>query len=90
MGERLTFHHISDRMSRRGQGGDDWFQDGGGSTTRRSRRDSLTGPREFRQEYRPGDWECEKCSAHNFSRRDTCFKCDSRQPDSGRHPSSGG
>jgi len=25
--------------------------------------------------WRDGDWICEKCSAHNYSRRSTCFKC---------------
>merc|ERR1739848_106784 len=26
-------------------------------------------------EMREGDWNCESCSAHNFSRREECFKC---------------
>ena len=60
-------------MSRRRKSEErDWFPEG----SRPSRRDSLNGAREFKQEFRPGDWECDSCQAHNFARRDSCFKCD--------------
>jgi len=33
------------------------------------------------RDMRPGDWNCEECKAHNFSRRDTCFKCEAPKPE---------
>ena len=26
----------------------------------------------------PGDWECDKCKAHNFASRQVCFKCEGK------------
>ena len=61
---------------------DSWFQGGG-----RNRQRRLSGEgREFKQDFRPGDWVCQasNCSAHNFAKRNTCFKCDASRDGSGR------
>ena len=30
--------------------------------------------------FRPGDWNCESCKAHNFRSRNTCFSCNAPKP----------
>jgi len=39
-------------------------------------------PEKPKPNWREGDWNCKKCSAHNFSRRSSCFKCGQRNVDS--------
>ncbi|KAI8381291.1 uncharacterized protein BYT42DRAFT_565996 [Radiomyces spectabilis] len=37
-----------------------------------------------------GDWTCEGCGANNFARRNECFKCQARRPESAGGGSGGG
>ena len=30
--------------------------------------------------FRPGDWKCSKCAAHNYRSRNTCFSCRTAKP----------
>ena len=54
-----------------GGGGGGGYGGGGGGGRFESRGGGGGG-----REMRPGDWNCEECRAHNFSRRTECFKCD--------------
>lgn len=33
------------------------------------------------QDWLPGDWDCPRCSTHNFARRRECFKCNEPRPE---------
>ncbi|KAG1684325.1 RNA-binding protein 10 [Nymphon striatum] len=46
-------------------------------------------PKDYNNDYRHGssmqvksDWNCANCGAHNFKRRDVCFKCSAEKKDS--------
>eukprot|EP00933_Yihiella_yeosuensis_P030233 TRINITY_DN23899_c0_g1_i1.p1 TRINITY_DN23899_c0_g1~~TRINITY_DN23899_c0_g1_i1.p1 ORF type:complete len:185 (-),score=30.89 TRINITY_DN23899_c0_g1_i1:74-628(-) len=61
---------------------EDSLRDGGRGKGRgrdRSRSRSRGGDRGDRGsgggQFRDGDWNCSKCGAHNFARRNECFKC---------------
>mmetsp|Transcript_8259 Transcript_8259/g.20297 ORF Transcript_8259/g.20297 Transcript_8259/m.20297 type:complete len:362 (+) Transcript_8259:104-1189(+) len=34
--------------------------------------------------FKPGDWSCAECNAHNFSSRSSCFKCQAAKPSDGK------
>jgi len=55
--------------------------------------ESRGGRKRNRDNYRPGDWDCPQCSAHNFASKTACFKCNIPKPDEiepNSHQSSGG
>jgi len=45
------------------------------SRKRRRRSPDPLGEKVQDKNWREGDWNCEKCRAHNYSRRSTCFEC---------------
>ena len=40
--------------------------------------------------FRPGDWKCSKCGAHNYRSRLTCYSCNARPPEKAAAVSAGG
>ena len=41
-------------------------------------------------QFRPGDWTCKACNAHNFRSRNTCFSCNGPKPDGAGGDAAGG
>mmetsp|Transcript_113876 Transcript_113876/g.322440 ORF Transcript_113876/g.322440 Transcript_113876/m.322440 type:complete len:174 (+) Transcript_113876:95-616(+) len=58
----------------------------GGADRARSPVRSGGGPGGGAADYRDGDWYCDACGAHNFARRNECFKCNAPR-DGGRRAS---
>jgi len=66
-----------------GGGGGGGYGGGGGRFESRGGGGGYGGGGGGGREMRPGDWNCEECRAHNFSRRTECFKCDAPKGNGG-------
>eukprot|EP00028_Trichosphaerium_sp_Am-I-7-wt_P012102 CAMPEP_0168523558 /NCGR_PEP_ID=MMETSP0405-20121227/10055_1 /TAXON_ID=498012 /ORGANISM="Trichosphaerium sp, Strain Am-I-7 wt" /LENGTH=294 /DNA_ID=CAMNT_0008545455 /DNA_START=5 /DNA_END=889 /DNA_ORIENTATION=+ len=74
-----------DRYDDRGDRGGRFSRDDRGRDYSRSPPRGRTPPN-----FKPGDWMCDECDAHNFSRRDTCMRCSKDRPAGGGGGSSYG